>query len=57
VKTHKKDRYPALDIRKFIVYHLEKEYKFNLDESIVVVFDMTDSGYANTVCLFFYVFR
>ncbi len=46
-----------MDIRKFIAYHLEKEYRFNLNETIVVLFDMTDSGYANTVCFLTYVFK
>ena len=49
VKTHKKDRFPAEQIQKLIAYFLEKSYKFNIDEPIVVLFDMTDAGYSNTV--------
>ena len=53
VKTHKKDRFPAEQIQKLIAYFLEKSYKFNIDEPIVVLFDMTDAGYSNTVSYIF----
>lgn len=32
-----------------IAYFFEKEYKFNLDNPIILLFDATDSGYSNTV--------
>jgi len=47
VKTHKKDNFPQQQVFKFISYFLEKNYKFNLDDPIVLVFDMSDAGYSN----------
>lgn len=47
VKTHKKDNYPQLQVFKFISYFFEKNYRFNLDDPIVLIFDMSDAGYSN----------
>lgn len=47
VKTHKKDQYPQMHVFKFIAYFFERAYKFNVDDPIVLLFDMTDAGYAN----------
>jgi hypothetical protein len=49
VKTHKKDQYPQMQVFKFIAYFFERAYKFNMDDPIVLVFDMSDAGYANLV--------
>ena len=49
VKTHKKDQYPQMHVFKFIAYFFERAYKFNVDDPIVLLFDMTDAGYANLV--------
>ncbi|RNA36026.1 motile sperm domain-containing 2 [Brachionus plicatilis] len=47
-KTHRKGGYPHEELCKFVAYFFEKEYKFSLDEPIVLLFDMTDSGLSNT---------
>ena len=49
VKTHKKGRFPHDEVCKFIAYFFETEYTFSLDKPLVLLFDMTDSGYSNTV--------
>ena len=51
VKTHKKDRHPFEHLAKMIAFFLERVYKFSIDEPIVLIFDMTDSGYSNTVTI------
>lgn len=47
VKTHKKDNFPQAQVFRFISYFFELKYKFNLDDPIIIVFDMTDAGYSN----------
>lgn len=47
VKLHKKDQFPHNQICKFIAYFFEKAYKFNVDDPIVLMFDMSDAGYSN----------
>lgn len=47
VKLHKKDQFPFAQICKFIAFHFERAYKFNEDDPIVLLFDMSDAGYSN----------
>lgn len=47
VKTHKKDQFPADQIYRFIAFFLEKNYKFNTEDPIVLLLDMSDTGYSN----------
>lgn len=51
IKTHKKGRFPSDQFSKFVAYSLEREYKFNICNPIVFMFDMTDAGLSNTVKL------
>lgn len=46
-KLHKKDMFPQANLFKFISYYFEKMYRFNLDDPVVLVFDMSDAGYSN----------
>ncbi|CAF0941452.1 unnamed protein product, partial [Brachionus calyciflorus] len=47
VKTHVKGRYPHDELCRFVAYFLEKEYRFNVDDPIILLFDMSDAGYSN----------
>jgi len=47
VKLHKKNQYPHQQVCKFIAFHFERLYKFNVDDPIVILFDMYEAGYAN----------
>ena len=47
VKTHKKDQYSHAHVCKFIAFFFERVYKFNIDDPIVLLFDMSDAGYSN----------
>jgi hypothetical protein len=49
VKTHKKENFAPKTVQRYISYFFESAYKFNLDDPIVLVFDMSDTGYANLV--------
>lgn len=49
VKNHKKGRYPAEQMQRMIAYFFERIYKFNVEEPVVIMFDLTGSGYSNTV--------
>lgn len=44
---HKKDQYPHAQICKWIAFFFERAYKFNVDDPIVLLFDMSDAGYSN----------
>ena len=47
VKTHKKNTFHYDQVCKFIAYFFERAYKFNCEDPIVLLFDMSDTGYAN----------
>lgn len=47
IKNHKKDACTQAELFRFISYFFESNYKFNADDPIVLVLDMSDSGYAN----------
>ncbi|CAF0743056.1 unnamed protein product [Brachionus calyciflorus] len=47
VKTHKKDQYPHEQVCRFIAFFFEKNYKFNIDDPVVLLLDMSDAGYSN----------
>lgn len=47
VKNHKKDSCSQKELFKFISYFFERNYKFNAEDPIVLVFDMADAGYSN----------
>lgn len=47
VKNHRKDACSQAELFRFISYFFEKAYKFNAEDPIVLVFDMSDAGYAN----------
>lgn len=47
IKYHRKDAFSQAEIFRFISYFFERAYKFNAEDPIVLVFDMSDSGYAN----------
>lgn len=47
IKNHRKDAYSQIELFRFISYFFEKAYKFNSEDPIVLVFDMTDAGYNN----------
>ncbi len=47
MKLHKKDQFTQLQIHKFIAYFFERVYKFNIDDPIVLLFDMSDAGLSN----------
>jgi hypothetical protein len=47
VKLHKKDQFPHVQVCKWIAFFFERIYKFNVDDPIVLLFDMTDAGYSN----------
>jgi hypothetical protein len=47
VKTHKKDQFPHAEICRQITFFFERVYKFNVDDPIVLLFDMADAGYSN----------
>jgi len=47
IKNHKKEHVSQSELFRFISYFFEKAYKFNCEDPIVLVFDMSDSGYSN----------
>lgn len=47
VAKHKKDTFPALTVRQFIAWHIDKEFLANPGKRIVVLIDMTDAGLTN----------
>ncbi len=47
VKTHKKDQFPHAQVCRHISFYFERVYKFNVDDPIVLLFDMADAGYSN----------
>lgn len=47
VKLHKKDQHPHAQICRYLAYFFERFYKFNVDDPIVLLFDMSDAGYSN----------
>lgn len=47
IKNHKKDACSQTELFRFISYFFEKAYQFNAEDPIVLVFDMSDAGYAN----------
>ncbi len=49
IKNHRKEHVSQIELFKFISYFFEKAYKFNTEDPIVLVFDMSDAGYANLV--------
>lgn len=49
VAKHKKDTFPALTVRQFIAWHIDKEFLVNPGKRIVVLIDMTDAGLTNVV--------
>jgi len=52
IKNHRKDACSQAELFRFISYFFESNYKFNADDPIVLVLDMSDSGYANLVSHF-----
>lgn len=57
VKNHRKDACSQAELFRFISYFFEKAYKFNAEDPIVLVFDMSDAGYANLVGSFALIIR
>ncbi len=51
VKTHKKGQYPFTQVCKFIAFFLEREYRFNMTDPVVLVLDMYEAGYSNMVII------
>lgn len=47
IKNHRKDACSQTELFRFISYFFERSYKFNAEDPIVLVFDMSDAGYAN----------
>ncbi|CAF0743075.1 unnamed protein product [Brachionus calyciflorus] len=47
VKCHVKGKYPQEEFFKYVAFFLEKEYKFNVEDPIILLFDTTGAGYSN----------
>ena len=47
IKLHKKDLYSQAQLQRFIAWFFERAYKFNIDDPIVLLFDMSDAGLSN----------
>lgn len=46
---YKKNEFSFENVSMLLAYLLEKEYHFSLRHRVVILFDMSDSGYSNTV--------
>jgi hypothetical protein len=47
IKLYRKDMFAQKDIFKCLAFFFERAYKFNVDDPIVLLFDMTDAGLSN----------